>query len=203
MELQDPLTGRSASVKDAADRLSAALMLARGDHAAALPLLTAMVDTHPSAHWANGDLGWCQFHLGRLQVRDGKCRHSTCWGAAATGTAAHITSPSGLACSHFGQSDFEHICALSGPERALLIARPVRQELRCVHVQASYLCLGPLQAPRDHSAACDDPAGSKGVVANGHQAGVSRTHRSHGRGAGAAQVPPGARAVGAGRPTPH
>ena len=69
-KLQDPLTGRSAAVKDAADRLLASLTLAKGDHTAALPVLTAMVDSHSESHWAPGDLGWCQFHLGQLEVRD-------------------------------------------------------------------------------------------------------------------------------------
>ena len=69
VKLKDPLTGRRAAVKGFADRLAAALMLARGDHAAALPVLTAMVDAHPSEHWALADLGWCQFRLGQLEVR--------------------------------------------------------------------------------------------------------------------------------------
>lgn len=72
MRLQDPLTGQRSAVKDATDRLTASLMLAKGDHAAALPVLTAMLDAHPSAHWAHADVGWCHFLIGRLEVR-GAC----------------------------------------------------------------------------------------------------------------------------------
>ena len=66
--LQDPLTGRPTAVKDAADRLSAALLSARGAHAAALPALASLIAEHPDAHWAHGELGWCRFPLGELQV---------------------------------------------------------------------------------------------------------------------------------------
>lgn len=66
---QEPLTGRWATVQDAVNRLSTSLMLARGDYKAALPVLTSMVETQHSAHWAHADLGWCHFHFGHLEVR--------------------------------------------------------------------------------------------------------------------------------------
>jgi len=136
-KLHDPLTGRSAAVKDAADRLSASLTLAKGDHTAALPSLTAIVDSHPSAHWAHADLGWCRFHLGQLEVRDEEVMAQPCWGRKCC--CAVLLGMILLACSYLSTLGLSSLSARQDTERCCTghhAVRPIPAAL--AHAQPDY-----------------------------------------------------------------